>query len=156
MKQQIMNETRVGACPDGGDSPLSWAGNLAGLLTFALGIFVTLVALLAATRDAEEEIKSLQRRLKLLKDHITWIGEYVADMNVQADPRWDDIRPAVNTLEGQSREVDDYLAKHFSNPSLLWTRIKWWYRERETTTMFAKLESCSGRLVSAQLINLQG
>ena len=165
LSEHLMDETLIGTCPESGDSPLSWAGNLSGLLTFALGIFVTCTALLAATRNAGNEIKSRNTSLKRTKLHISRIRASLNNLTIRADEEFDDlaqvIRPALDAYDFATTEMEEYMerfeAKEVgrSGIGLRWIYIKWWYQEKETAAGFSKLESCSRHLTAAQLTFVQ-
>jgi uncharacterized NAD(P)/FAD-binding protein YdhS len=154
-----MENATIGACPEGGDSPLSWAGNLAGLLTFALGVFVTFTALLAATRNAEKEIEAKNKLLAQTSAHIERLKESITDLKKVADRDYDDlslvIDPAVDAYRDAVKDLEQYMKHHFEKHKYRRTHIKWWYMEKETAAGFANLQSCSEHLTAAQLTFVQ-
>ncbi|KAK4159736.1 hypothetical protein QBC43DRAFT_123641 [Cladorrhinum sp. PSN259] len=154
-----MDNTTVGACPEGGDSPLSWAGNLAGLLTFALGVFFTFATLLAATSNAEKEIEAKNKQLEQTCSHLDRLYESIHDLEKVADQDYDDLRnvikPAVDAYRDAAIFLSGYMSFHFREPTYRRTHIKWWYMEKETAAGFANLQSCSQHLTAAQLTFVQ-
>jgi hypothetical protein len=154
-----MDHVTIGVCPDGGDSPLSWAGNLAGLLTFALGILVTLTALLAATRNAEKEIEAKRTLLKQTSLHVNRIDKSMKNLLIDADPDYGDLQPiidsAIEAYGSAVKEMHDYMEDHFQNSKPIWIHIKWWFMEKEIAAGFANLQSCSEHLTAAQLTLVQ-
>lgn len=66
-------------CRDGGDSPMSIAANIAGILTFATAvwgfIWVYILSLQNARRDMEETIRTLQNRAQVLRGLVRRIDE---------------------------------------------------------------------------------
>ncbi|KAL8948800.1 MAG: hypothetical protein Q9222_005045 [Ikaeria aurantiellina] len=62
-----------------GDSPLSTTANVVSLLTFALGLFASYVALISATRGAPAEIKRLVDDLRATQREINRVAEYIFD-----------------------------------------------------------------------------
>ncbi|KAL8736934.1 MAG: hypothetical protein Q9181_002182 [Wetmoreana brouardii] len=63
----------------GGDSPLSTTANVLSILTFALGLFASYVALISATRGAPAEIKRLVEDLRTTQKEINRVAEYIFD-----------------------------------------------------------------------------
>ncbi|KAL8773647.1 MAG: hypothetical protein Q9209_001413 [Squamulea sp. 1 TL-2023] len=62
-----------------GDSPLSTTANVLSILTFALGLFASYVALISATRGAPAEIKRLVDDLRTTQKEINRFAEYIYD-----------------------------------------------------------------------------
>ncbi|KAL8714597.1 MAG: hypothetical protein Q9220_001545 [cf. Caloplaca sp. 1 TL-2023] len=62
-----------------GDSPLSTTANVVSVLTFALGLFASYVALVSATRGAPVEIKRLVDDLRTTQREINRVAEYIFD-----------------------------------------------------------------------------
>lgn len=154
-----MDNATIGACPEGGDSPLSWAGNLAGLLTFALGVFVTFTAILAATRDAEKEIEAKNGLLTQTSAHVDRIRKSVQGLLNDADEDYHSLKLvidlALDAYDNAVKDMKGYMEAHFQKPKYRQTRIKWWYMEKETAAGFANLQSCSQHLIAAQLTFVQ-
>lgn len=63
----------------GGDSPLSTTANILSILTFALGLFASYVALISATRGAPAEIKRLVEDLRTTQKEINRVAGYIFD-----------------------------------------------------------------------------
>ncbi|KAL8804276.1 MAG: hypothetical protein Q9182_002640 [Xanthomendoza sp. 2 TL-2023] len=63
----------------GGDSPLSTTANVLSILTFALGLFASYVALISATRGAPAEIKRLVDDLRTTQREINRVAGYIFD-----------------------------------------------------------------------------
>ena len=61
------------------DSPLSTTANIFGILTFALGLFASYIALISATRGAPAEIKRLVDDLRTTQHEINRVAEYIFD-----------------------------------------------------------------------------
>ncbi|KAL9614268.1 MAG: hypothetical protein Q9167_001224 [Letrouitia subvulpina] len=73
-----MNPTT--ACPSPcSDSALSTTANVLSILTFALGLFASYVALISATRGAPAEIKRLVEDLRTTQHEINRVAEYIFD-----------------------------------------------------------------------------
>ena len=64
---------------NGGDSPLSTTANILSILTFALGLFASYVALISATRGAPAEIKRLVDDLRTTQKEINRVAGYIFD-----------------------------------------------------------------------------
>ncbi|KAL8997138.1 MAG: hypothetical protein Q9169_003521 [Polycauliona sp. 2 TL-2023] len=68
------------ACPPNGvDSPLSTTANILSILTFALGLFASYIALISATRGAPAEIKRLVDDLRTTQKEINRVAGYIFD-----------------------------------------------------------------------------
>ncbi|KAI4247105.1 MAG: hypothetical protein L6R42_009729, partial [Xanthoria sp. 1 TBL-2021] len=64
---------------NGGDSALSTTANVLSILTFALGLFASYVALISATRGAPAEIKRLVDDLRTTQKEINRVAGYIFD-----------------------------------------------------------------------------
>ncbi|CAL8576734.1 hypothetical protein XPA_002600 [Xanthoria parietina] len=64
---------------NGSDSPLSTTANILSILTFALGLFASYVALISATRGAPAEIKRLVDDLRTTQKEINRVAGYIFD-----------------------------------------------------------------------------
>ena len=62
-----------------GDSPLSTTASVVGILTFALGLFASYIALQSATRGAPSEIARLVDDLRTTQREINRVAEYIFD-----------------------------------------------------------------------------
>ena len=62
-----------------GDSPLSMTASIVGILTFALGLLASYIALQSATRGAPSEIARLVDDLRTTQREINRVAEYVFD-----------------------------------------------------------------------------
>lgn len=62
-----------------GDSPLSTTASIVGILTFALGVLASYVALQSATRGAPSEIARLVDDLRTTQHEINRVAEYIFD-----------------------------------------------------------------------------
>lgn len=60
-----------------GDSPLSTTASIVGILTFALGLFASYIALQSATRGAPSEIARLVDDLRSTQHEINRVAEYI-------------------------------------------------------------------------------
>ncbi|MCJ1231958.1 hypothetical protein MMC12_008638 [Toensbergia leucococca] len=63
-------------CPD---SALSTTASITGILTFALGLFASYIALISATRGAPAEIRRLVEDLRTTQHEINRVAEYIYD-----------------------------------------------------------------------------
>ena len=64
---------------DCGDTPLSTTASIVGILTFALGLLASYVALQTATRGAPTEISRLVDELRSTQAEINRVAEYIFD-----------------------------------------------------------------------------
>ncbi len=62
-----------------GDSPLSTTASIVGILTFALGVLASYIALQSATRGAPSEIARLVDDLRTTQHEINRVAEYIFD-----------------------------------------------------------------------------
>jgi hypothetical protein len=62
-----------------GDSPLSATASIVGILTFALGLLASYIALQSATRGAPSEIARLVDDLRTTQREINRVAEYIFD-----------------------------------------------------------------------------
>lgn len=62
-----------------GDSPLSTTASIVGILTFALGLLASYIALQSATRGAPSEISRLIEDLRTTQREINRVAEYIFD-----------------------------------------------------------------------------
>ena len=62
-----------------GDSPLSTTASVVGILTFALGLLASYIALQSATRGAPSEISRLIDDLRTTQREINRVAEYIFD-----------------------------------------------------------------------------
>ena len=62
-----------------GDSPLSTTASVVGILTFALGLLASYIALQSATRGAPSEIARLVDDLRTTQREINRVAEYIFD-----------------------------------------------------------------------------
>ncbi len=62
-----------------GDSPLSTTASVVGILTFALGLIASYIALQSATRGAPSEISRLIDDLRTTQREINRVAEYIFD-----------------------------------------------------------------------------
>lgn len=62
-----------------GDSPLSTTASIVGILTFALGLVASYIALQSATRGAPSEIARLVDDLRTTQREINRVAEYIFD-----------------------------------------------------------------------------
>lgn len=70
---------------DCGDTPLSTTASIVGILTFALGLAASYIALQSATRGAPSEIARLVDELRSTQSEINRLAEYIFDDAHQDD-----------------------------------------------------------------------
>ncbi|KAH8646731.1 hypothetical protein BX600DRAFT_476849 [Xylariales sp. PMI_506] len=144
-----MNCTLQEVCPACDDSPLSYTGNVTGILTFALGLIASCVAFLSITRNAENEIQTLNLIVVETNQHISDITGYITRLELR---RVDNplLVESLHNYDTAQREVADYLSKFITSTSL-WNRLKWWYMAKETAAMMARLNNHQQRITAIQL-----
>jgi len=160
------------ACPPCDDSPLSYAGNITGILTFALGLAASFLAFFSIIRDADVEIGSLHQIVAETKAHISAMRKHFETLGLRRD---DDLElmqvPIRNSLAGfeeAALEMERHLGEFAAVPTLgsgsgsgsrsssssssHWARrVRWWYRGKETAAKMATLESYNHRITAVQL-----
>lgn len=131
-------------CPECDDSPLSVASNILGILTFGLGLLISVAAFIAITRSADTGIASSKATLHQTNQHIRQIDSYLDILELRSDPELELmdqlIRESLGAFYEAQDEIENYLAC-FVVPCSLWTRCRWRYQEKETAAAMAKLES---------------
>ena len=108
------------------DSPLSTTANIFGILTFALGLFASYVALISATRGAPAEMKRLVDDLRTTQHEINRVAEYIFDdMHYASDAE----RHLMSTSSALLRYMDPFAGEVLKNEveSLLKTCITLFY-----------------------------
>lgn len=150
-------------CPECSDSPLSYTGNIVGILTFVLGLLISFAAFLAATRGADEERRRSREVVQRTKNQIMGIRDHIEDLKYQAgsnlegmdnliddclksfDEAWRDINGKLN----ESKPIGTF--KTGRSPMSVWDRIRWWYHEKEIIGGLARLESQRQFFATVQL-----
>ncbi|KAL7911337.1 hypothetical protein GGI35DRAFT_345200 [Trichoderma velutinum] len=145
-------------CPDCGDSPLSTTANYLGILTFALGLFLSTFAFLVAVRSAEKEVDALIGSLEATGRYIEQTRKFFAALNHEADL---DITSmgllppnATASMEMTQSRMLKYLRETKNNISQLPTRVQWWYRAKDVQADLSKLDSERQHFHSVQLVLL--
>ncbi|CAG1990976.1 unnamed protein product [Fusarium graminearum] len=142
-------------CPDCGDSPLSTTGNILGILTFALGLFLSTVAFMVAVRSAETEIDDLIESLKSTGRYIDQMTRFFASMGREADPEMTGMgllpSDATESISNTQTKLLDELEETKKTISELPTRVDWWYRAQDVKAKLSKLDSERQHLHSVQL-----
>ena len=108
------------------DSPLSTTANVFGILTFALGLSVSYIALISATRCAPAEMKRLVDDLRTIQHEINRVAEYIFDdMHYASDAE----KHLVSTPSSWLRYMDPFAGEVLKNEveSLLKTCITLFY-----------------------------
>ncbi len=82
-----------------GDSPLSTTASIVGILTFALGLIASYIALQSATRGAPTEIARLVNDLRTTQREINRVAEYIFD-----DAHHAPVRPTTQWIGDTSRQ----------------------------------------------------
>lgn len=91
METQTSSPPTVLSC---GDSPLSTTASVVGILTFALGLLASYIALQSATRGAPSEIARLVDDLRTTQREINRVAEYIFD------DAHNDVEPATSQSAG--------------------------------------------------------
>lgn len=92
---------------NGGDSPLSTTANVLSILTFALGLFASYVALISATRGAPAEIKRLVDDLRTTQKEINRVAGYIFDDMHYCNPA-----PGIQIIQDQDQGQANASGEH--------------------------------------------
>ncbi|CEF72025.1 hypothetical protein FGSG_11692 [Fusarium graminearum PH-1] len=142
-------------CPDCGDSPLSTTGNILGILTFALGLFLSTFAFMVAVRSAETEIDDLIESLESTGRYIDQMTRFFATMNHEADLEITGMgllpSNATKSISDTQTKLLQDLEETKKTISQLPTRVDWWYRAKDVEAKLSKLDSERQHLHSVQL-----
>lgn len=121
------------ACPPCDDSPLSYAGNITGILTFALGLVASCLAFFSIIRDAHVEISNLRQIVIETKGHISAMREHFETLGLRRDDDLEfmqvPLRNSLASFEDAAVEMGQHLSEFTtltSSSSSQWARIKWW------------------------------
>jgi len=132
------------------DSPLSIAGNVTGILTFALGVFSFCAAFYAITYNAHGEIQSLKEAIEERKLHVDELERYFEELDVAADADFEDSR--IKHIIGNS--LASLKKRHLDMERDLGAikgRLQWWYRRQDITSSLARVETQLQYLGAIQL-----
>jgi hypothetical protein len=151
-----MDATTPTYCPKCGDSPLTWTGNVLGILTFALGLIISSAAFVAATRGADKEIEYSKGILKETEEQIDKISTHMDTLKYRGGNNLQHMDQLIyDSLESLrvAREAMDGKLKQFKTPTFIWNRVRWWYDEKEIGVGMAKLD-CQRQLVATVQLTL--
>ncbi|KAK4224723.1 hypothetical protein QBC38DRAFT_288817 [Podospora fimiseda] len=149
-----MNSTIQDICMSCDESPLSTTGNVTGILTFTLGLIVSCGAFFSIIRNADSEIKSLQDTVNEMEGHIFQMATHIGRLELRHNQVSTEMHglliDVLKRFQKAQKKASCYL-RRFENTDSLWTRIKWWYMEKETAAHMASLESYNQRVTAIQL-----
>ena len=144
------------------DSPLSTTASIVGILTFALGLFASYVALHTSTRSAPSEIARLIADLRSTQHEINRVAEYIfADYHrfsseesaglVHSDSLlYEEVQVLLRDCIRLFYEADDLLKRSEQEPERLWKRVQFLMRKDDVGEKVARLAVLSGKLNSIQ------
>ena len=144
------------------DSPLSTTASIVGILTFALGLFASYIALHTSTRSAPSEIARLIADLRSTQHEINRVAEYIfADYHplprAPAGTRhydtslYQEVQALLKDCIRLFYEADDLLKRIEQEPERLWKRIQFLMRKDEVGEKMARLAVLIGKLSSIQM-----
>ncbi|KAF8856375.1 hypothetical protein BDZ45DRAFT_675605, partial [Acephala macrosclerotiorum] len=151
-----MNATTPACCPECRDSPLTWTGNVLGILTFVLGLTISSAAFVAATRGADKEIQYSKGILRETEEQINKIQAQLDTLKYRGGNNLQHMDQLIyDSLESlkNAREAMDRKLTNFKTPTSLWNRVLWWYDQKEIGVGMAKLD-CQGQLFSTVQLTL--
>lgn len=156
-----MNTT---ACNCGGDSPLSTAANVVGLLTFVLATFISTIGYLQLTSGAAEEIETYTDELKRtnaqLQDFLQFwreIQRNSEDLGVQrcAEGLQDSMSALSRDIEPVARDLKQVRQSPPSrrgwNVFGMYRRIVWIQKRREFAEQMTRIRNMKNELMFSQL-----
>ncbi|KAK4452244.1 hypothetical protein QBC34DRAFT_399501 [Podospora aff. communis PSN243] len=158
-----MSSSATDTCPacECDDSALSTTANVTGILTFALGLFASLLLFFSITRNADSEIRNLLHIVAETENHISGMRRYIRWLAIRRDDddladMQDSLTDSIVRFDRTRQEVSTYLAgfrteRSPSTWTIVWARVKWWYMEKETAGQMARLEGFNQRITAAQL-----
>lgn len=143
------------------DSPLSYTGNITGILTFTLGLLVSLIAFFSMIRNASTEIQKLTHIVDETDEHIIQMVQHLGRLELRRINQnfvemKDLLMGSLGRFSNAQVEAATYL-KTFNKGGLggstasLLTRIRWWYVGMETAAYMAGLEIHNQRVAAVQL-----
>ena len=158
MTSPVCNST---CCPSA-DSPLSTTASIFGILTFALGLFASYVALHTSTRSAPSEVARLVADLRSTQHEINRLSEYIfthyhpsSDKRlgfVQYDPfLYEEVQALLRDCVRLFYEADDLLKRSEKEPERLWKRVQFLMSKDEVGEKVARLALLTGKLSSIQM-----
>ncbi|KAL8832005.1 MAG: hypothetical protein Q9191_000534 [Dirinaria sp. TL-2023a] len=145
------------------DSPLSTTSSIIGILTFALGLFASYVALHTSTRSAPTQIGRLIADLRSTQHEINRVAEYIfsdyhngpSDGNLVGVSYYDsllfeEVQVLLRDCTRLFYEADELLKRSEREPERLWKRVQFLMRKDEVGEKVARLAVLTGRLNSIQ------
>jgi hypothetical protein len=150
----LMAATTPTCCPECHDSALAVAGDVVGFLTFAFGLIISFAAFVAVTRGATKEIQHLRGILKETQDQIEKIHAHIVTLNNRGGGSLEHMDglaiDSLGSLKKAWAEIDTKLGG-FEKSTSTWTRVQWWYHEKEIAVGMAKLENQRQLFATVQL-----
>ena len=142
-------------CPECDDSLLSSIANYLGILTFALGLFLSTFAFLVTVRSADKEVDALIGSLESTGRYIEQTKAFFQAMNYEADLDLTGMgilpSSATRSIEDTHSRILGSLRETKLHISQLPTRVEWWYRAKDVQADMSKLDSERQHLHSVQL-----
>jgi hypothetical protein len=145
------------------DSPLSYTGNIVGILTFVLGLSASILAIYALTRGALDEIDRFSQELESTRIQILPILRYCESEKGQGNADFADyqasLEQTLKILVATLTDLSTGLAglKRFNpqsrNPFSLQVRRRaaWVYKRQHFVDGMAKISSQKGEVIVEQI-----
>jgi hypothetical protein len=157
----------VGECAPCGDSPLSYMGNITGILTFFLGAIASVLAIYSLTRGALDEITSLSEELdRTLKQVLVFLEYCVAESGRKQDADVNNpqlsLVASLRSLQTTITDLSTGLSnmKQFnrrariSSPFQFRRRVHWVMTRRYFVDGMARISREKEEVIAAQMILL--
>lgn len=144
------------------DSPLSTTASVVGILTFALGLFASYVALHTSTRSAPTELARLIADLRSTQSEVNRVAEYIyTNYLPPSDQRpgfeyydpslFEEVQVLLRDCIRLFYEADDLLKRNEQEPERLWKRVQFLMRKDEVGEKVARLAVLTSKLGSIQM-----
>ncbi|OAG37612.1 hypothetical protein AYO21_08220 [Fonsecaea monophora] len=109
--------------PEDSESALSTTADIFGILTFALGLFASCVAVMAAMYHANEDVEYYKGILRESREQIVQMKDLFEQMNIEADGAFLPVRDPINSsLKDLQQEfnstVEKFMAFDFADPTI--------------------------------------
>lgn len=141
-----------------GDSPLSIASNITGILTFAISLIGFVVAFFKITLGAENEILKLHELQVASCEHIVKSEKAVAPLFRGANEDYLQVRElvdgALGAVDKATDDIERFIGRfHDKNrPVGVGARVTWWFARGEAEAYRAQLNNAQQALTATLLV----
>lgn len=152
----------VGQCASCDDSPLSYTGNITGILTFGLGVVVSILGVYALTRGAFHEMHRVSNDLDRTSKQVFAFLEYCIDPLNDVSDSEVGLTASLKSLHSTIRDARDKLSglkpfdRQSKNPfaTQIRRRVQWVMKREEILDEMAKVSDRKAEVIAAQMILL--